>query len=257
MRGMRRAVLAIALAALRGASFSSAQDPAASGEREPFASPLTPDEARWLLDAEDAQRFRRLPADRLPDAAPRELPPQIRAIQESLGGSMLEQFDSLQGEGRVATPWWKRFDAPPAPAADPSPIWPDPAAENERAGAWPRGASSGAPRIVVPTTAEMPLSDPTAPVVALRHTAAELDDAANRLEELELYRQSDALRELAQGLRIDARRMTAGHAEAGPQRRSSVGPIPDLAPPADPAVPNDSDAWNDPSPQRAAPNAEN
>jgi hypothetical protein len=42
---------------------------------------------------------------------------------------------------------------------------------------------------------------------SLRETAAQLDGSANRLETLELYQQADALRNVAQRLRLEARSM--------------------------------------------------
>jgi hypothetical protein len=50
-----------------------------------------------------------------------------------------------------------------------------------------------------------PLSE--SPVAVLRETAWQLDQSAHRLEMLDLYDQADALRETANSLRRDARRM--------------------------------------------------
>ena len=53
-------------------------------------------------------------------------------------------------------------------------------------------------------SANHPKSRPS-PVELLRETASGLDRAANRLEEANLYPQADALREMAQKLRLEAR----------------------------------------------------
>jgi hypothetical protein len=206
---------------------------------------------------------------------PAELPPHILNIQRSMGGSLLEQFDALQPAQAVDAPWWRQFQAKPAPAASRSPGWPDPSAAAAPPGMWPNWSPRGNAPIVVPAIAEAPAAGLPTPVSTLRTTAAELDTAANRLEELELYPQSDALRELAQRFRIDARRMAAsrGRFEAPwirptdpdprqPARRTP-GPAPDLAPtPPEPAIPAESpsdsgdtgpDAWNATSPQVPTP----
>jgi hypothetical protein len=70
-------------------------------------------------------------------------------------------------------------------------------------------------------------------VESLRTAATQLDDIANRLERLELYRQADSLREQAQRLRLDARRLAGGGSEA-PQWGEGVQPsgTAPFAPPA-------------------------
>jgi hypothetical protein len=253
-----------------------ADEPAAAADRPPVATPLTAEEDRWLFDAEEGQRFRALPERQLQQVAPRELPPQIRAIQRSMGGSLLEQFNELQ-PALGGAPWWKPFRSPQAQPERHAPIWPDPSAANARPGMWPNWSSPAAEPNVRPASAEAPAKHPPAPVVALRTTAAELDEAANRLEELELYPHSDALRELAQRFRIDARRAAAAgrHAaspwispvEPGPPAGQlpppGPGPAPELAPtPTEAPDPTESpsnsssigsDAWNAPSTRAPTP----
>jgi hypothetical protein len=223
-----------------------AQEPPADADRPPFASPLTDEEGRWLLDAEEGQRFRSSPERQFQKVAPRDLPPQIRAIQRSMGGSLLERFDELHRPGTRAM-----VEAIQHAARQPeqrTPIWPDPSAENAPPGMWPNWSSPAAPATVVRATAEAPAVRPSAPIAALRAAAAELDNAANRLEELELYSQSDALRELAQRFRIDARRLTpAGdsplHLGSFPSRSRRRGPtrlplpLPPTVSPANSAMP--------------------
>jgi hypothetical protein len=63
---------------------------------------------------------------------------------------------------------------------------------------------------------------PSVPVEALREAATQLDATANRLEQLELYAQADALRQQAQRLRVDARRISGGQ----PQPQPSLAPTP-------------------------------
>lgn len=107
-----------------------------------------------------------------------ELSAELQAIQQSLGGSSVNQFPSLRGDaplmqGRLRT------------------------ALEERS-ALRGGAHRDAIR-------------------ALREAAAQLDGSANRLESLELYAQADALRQLAQQLRIDAR-TSSGTLQGEPTR---------------------------------------
>jgi hypothetical protein len=68
---------------------------------------------------------------------------------------------------------------------------------------------------------------------ALRDAAAQLDSTANRLEQLELFAQADGLRQQAQHLRLDARRMS--------------GPVA----PAEPSLQPTPAQWLDPDPRRA------
>jgi len=55
------------------------------------------------------------------------------------------------------------------------------------------------------------------PVAILRQSALELDLLAHRLELLDLYEQSDATRQLAQRLRVDARQRKATPSPAKPE----------------------------------------
>lgn len=57
---------------------------------------------------------------------------------------------------------------------------------------------------------------PQSPVAALRDVAWQLEQSAHVLESLDLYSQADALRETADRLRKDARRMKAAHNPASP-----------------------------------------
>jgi hypothetical protein len=173
-------------------------------DREDFSMPLTDAEARMLLDVEEGRRFRKVFDEPSSGAPPGKLPPHLRAVQRSLGGSLLEQFDALQPAAK--TPWWKQFRSTlEAPSVAP-PAGVAPAVKNEPYGRWPRWSVDSAEPLV-PATAESPAGT-SETVAALRATAADLDAAANRLEHLELYQQSDALRELAQRMRVDARQLT-------------------------------------------------
>ena len=67
---------------------------------------------------------------------------------------------------------------------------------------------------------------------ALREAAAQLDVTANRLEQLELFAQADGLRQQAQHLRLDARRMS--------------GPVAPMEPSLQPMPAQ----WLDPDPRR-------
>jgi hypothetical protein len=118
-----------------------------------------------------------------------DLPPAIRAIQDSLGGPLADHFEAIQQGELPGTPWWKRF-------------------------------RQSRLALVAPASVETSVVDPRLRVSALRDAAAHLDDSANRLESLDLYHQADALREVAQRLRVDARRM------AGEPGQEGIGPIP-------------------------------
>lgn len=91
-----------------------------------------------------------------------ELPPEIRQLQKSLGGSQVDRFPTLRGDGLGA---------------------PSPPSRNQ---GHARSSQQDA-------------------ISALRAAATQLDATANRLEQLDLYRQADGLRHQAQQLRIDAR----------------------------------------------------
>jgi hypothetical protein len=76
-------------------------------------------------------------------------------------------------------------------------------------------------------------------IKALRQAAVELDGAANRLEGLELYQQADSLRDQAQQLRLDARRMSGSNPRDGASalRPSAPWTSPQPAAPASPPTP--------------------
>jgi hypothetical protein len=138
------------------------------------------------------------PGDAAEATATDQTPAAALDVQRALGGPIANQFPQLQPAPGGA-PWWKQFNGSlvagtPAPAATPTSQWPT----------WWTPAQ---PRDVVTAAAEAPTAAPPAvpQIAALRQTAAELEVTANRLEEIELYRQADALRELAQRLRADAR----------------------------------------------------
>lgn len=117
--------------------------------------------------AEPPEDGSRYGAEKLtPTADPVELPAELQTIQRSLGGPSVNQFPSLRGDG---VPIQSRL----------------------RAGLQERAANPARP-------------DRDA-IRALRDAAAQLDASANRLESLELYAQADAMRQLAQRMRIDAR----------------------------------------------------
>lgn len=75
-------------------------------------------------------------------------------------------------------------------------------------------------------------SIPRDAISALRDAAAQLDTTANRLEQLELFAQADGLRQQAQHLRLDARRMS--------------GPVAPMEPSLQPTPAQ----WLDPDPHR-------
>lgn len=76
-------------------------------------------------------------------------------------------------------------------------------------------------------------------IASLRGTATQLDNAANQLEQCELYDQADMLRETAQRLRIDARRL-AGHGHEADQDH----PLPFGF--TDPPAPHFDHPWSQP-----------
>jgi hypothetical protein len=107
-----------------------------------------------------------------------QLPREVREIQRTLGGPAVDQFPSLQ------------------------PI---------EQGMWPNWSSTPY-RAVTPAVAMATDDRLRTQINSLRETAAQLDGSANRLEALELYQQADALRNVAQRLRMEARSM--GRSEA-------------------------------------------
>jgi len=171
-----------------------------------------------------------------------ELPEHLRALQERLGGSVVDQFDSLRPES-AAPAWWKQFRgsldvqggiARPAPAGSfGTPTW---------GATWsgstgnaignrivPAAASAPAPAVDAPSPQAPVAPAPARVITALREVAARLDGAANRLEGLELYNQADSLREQARELRVDARRRSAGGGVVIPTPAfPSITPVPTL-----------------------------
>lgn len=139
---------------------------------------------------------------RTPPNEPTQLPPELQAIQRSLGGSSLNQFPSLRDE---AGPFRSRLQS----------------GLRERS-----AARSNVHRDAIR---------------ALRDAATQLDGSANRLESLELYAQADAMRQLAQQMRIDARGLTAGS-------DLSVAPTP-AAPQGDPVRERPQLQWDHSMPQ--------
>jgi hypothetical protein len=127
-----------------------------------------------------------------------QAPAAALEVQRALGGPLANQFPQLQA-APDGTPWWKQFRG----SRDAGTPFPTTTAGSP----WPTWWTPARPRDVVTAAAETPAYAPPAvpQISALRRTAAELEMTANRLEEIELYRQADALRELAQRLRTDAR----------------------------------------------------
>ncbi len=97
--------------------------------------------------------------------------PELKRIQEELGGSVVEGFSGLRS-------------------------------------AKPQAAKAAGRR---------------REVEALREAASLLDVTANRLEQLDLYVQADALREQAQRMRVDARGMIKSLMPLGPIERAVPG----------------------------------
>jgi hypothetical protein len=184
--------------------------------------------------------------------APSELPEHLKALQQHLGGSVVEQFDSLRPDPVAAPAWWRQFrgslDAhgvtgrPAHSGSLGTPTW---------GATWSGTMNATISPEVVPAAAQAPVAvqayapstsgvapqaptavDPSHAVTALREVAARLDLAANRLERLELYSQADTLREHARELRQDARRRSATAAGIVP----APSPYPS-APPSAPIVP--------------------
>jgi hypothetical protein len=178
-------------------------------------------------------------------ANPSELPEHLKALRERLGGSVVDQFDSLRSDSVAAPAWWRQFrgslDVNGRPATLGSfgtPTW---------GATWSGSTNATIGSEVVPATAQAPVAaqpyapqayaapahapggpDPAHVITALREVAVRLDTAASRLERLELYSQADSLREQARELRVDARRRSA--------HRTAVAPTP--GPPSTAPVPS-------------------
>lgn len=139
------------------------------------------------------------------DEAP-SLPAEVQQIQRALGGPAIDQFQELRPaapaleEGRGRGP----KNADPAAAM---PLRPTPSAPP---GAWGNWTTSPGPWSTSSTMATPPDRRAVAQAAALREAAAQLDGSANRLETLALYQQADAMRTLAQRLRLGSREMIGG-----------------------------------------------
>lgn len=162
--------------------FSAEAEAAHQSDR--FESLRDPELRRHYLDQMESRKWSDLErvwsgkAELVPGDAiqrPDKLPPEIRHLQEALGGSQVDRFPSLRNQ----------------------PV------ENEPQRPW---ASRSA-------------TTPPEAICALRDGAAKLDEIANRLEQLELYAQADAIREQAQRLRLDARGATIS------AKRFDPGPV--------------------------------
>jgi hypothetical protein len=118
--------------------------------------------------------------------------------------------------------------APTAPSPYAPPIYaPLPQGPPRVALASPYPPAQAAATGVVPAMAEPPAAPgPASPLRVLRSTASHLDETANRLEEMELYEQADALREVAQKLRVDARSLATPTLVPTPTDRPSVNADP-------------------------------
>ena len=167
---------------------------------------------------------------------PSPLPPEVRKIQQQLGGPMVDKFPELRPTQGVA-PWWQNFNSQPGVNAAPTPVAP-PAELVEKfatPAVWPTW-SAQRPARVQPATAVASDQEDRKRVHALRESAAQLEVAANRLEDLEMYRQADALRTMAQRLRVDARSLLGGGATTWSDGAvlPSSGPTTEAAPAASP-----------------------
>ena len=94
MRRTRRWALGLAapLVSIGVGLWALADEPQPADEpREPFTSPLTDDEAQWLVDESEGRRFRDAPGEQMQ----RFIERQAEAVRESLGGSVIREFPSL------------------------------------------------------------------------------------------------------------------------------------------------------------------
>lgn len=153
--------------------------------------------------------------DALPAEATDQMPAAALEVQQALGGPIANQFPQLQAPPDPS-PWWRQFSGSPEVGA--------PSVATTTENPWPTWWTPARPRTVVKALAEAPttVASHSPQVAALRRTAAELELTANRLEEIELYRQADALREFAQRFRVDARAAVARL--RGAQRPGAAGP---------------------------------
>lgn len=154
------------------------------------------------------------------DAA--NLPAEIRQVQRSLGGPVADQFQQLRATAQAddgsrpepSNPAGRGAMASPGSRPTPLP------------GAWGNWTTS-ADAWAVASSAPSPDRRTAGQAAALRDAAVQLDASANRLESLELYGQADAMRNLAQRLRLQARTMLGAPRGPGEDPRIQA---PSLAP---------------------------
>jgi hypothetical protein len=179
---------------------------------------------RLAVAAEPAAAPPMADAEALPDAtATDRMPAVVKDVQRALGGPLADQFPWLSPRSEVMS-WWKQFGGQPAGSFTPDAATPDaapePVADSTASDAATITGTPGRiseswwrvrpPRLVVQAIAESAAPPATTPLAALRAAAIELDASANRLEDLALYDQADAMRSLAQRLRRDARQLRGG-----------------------------------------------
>ncbi len=117
-----------------------------------------------------------------------EIAREVLRLQQQMGGSVVENRTELQG--------WDH--APRTPDLQEAPPWPTRPSRND----------------------SIEANRPIHKVIELREAAWQLDTTAHRLENLDLYEQADALRDVASRLRRDARKMkqtVAGRVSDGVQ----------------------------------------
>lgn len=131
-------------------------------------------------------------------------------IQRQLGGSLDQKYDLLQSIPNELKPTPKGQDLlvpadfrPTRQAPDHSAGWLPPRLQHAPHHPIPGHRSPGCPHCHHRVADD--LLTQGQPIKLLRETACELDGAANRLERANLYDQADALRDLAQKLRLTAR----------------------------------------------------
>jgi hypothetical protein len=147
-------------------------------------------------------------AERLGDEqpTPEEVRRDVERIQRALGGSVVEQFPTLRKRprtGEIPESWQ---DDPSGPGSPQQP-W-----SGFRPRVEPTEASLEADperrRVEERRRAEERRTQARR-VAELRRIAGDADDAANRMESLELYEEADGLRQVAQRLRLRARSLAA------------------------------------------------
>lgn len=182
--------------------------------------PKTKEESRELLDRSEGRQFENFKDENSPAKIIEPLPPELLQIQQKLGGSVINQFPALRSD--EAPPLQPYLSPPISVTVSPPAIAFD-------------GRSAGCA------------------VTALRAAAADLDAAANRLEQVELYSQADALRAQAQRLRKDARKLPSAPAVGQPSLAPAWQPglVPQIAPEAPPQQPRRF-GWEAPIPPTPA-----